>query len=141
MATVERLKQLRDQYDIRSADKLRKAALANGLRPKAADLVAALSEDVARQVFAPAPRSDMKSAAEQPGSRLQADLMDFSKKRQKCGQRQSTVRRANHGRVHAPDLDQSGQGQERGLGPEAISQRGLPQFVRAAYVVLVPQLL
>jgi hypothetical protein len=79
MATVERLKQLRDQYDIRSADKLRKAALANGLRPKAADLAAALQEDVARQVFAPAPRSDMKSAAEQPGSRLQADLMDFSK--------------------------------------------------------------
>ena len=53
MATVERLKQLRDQYDIRSADKLRKAALANGLRPKTADLVAALQEDVARQVFAP----------------------------------------------------------------------------------------
>ena len=42
MATVERLKRLRDQFDIRSADKLRKAALANGLRPKAADLVAAL---------------------------------------------------------------------------------------------------
>ena len=44
----------------------------------AEDVKAALAPEVAKQIFAPKPRSLGQSAAEGPGSRLQADLIDLA---------------------------------------------------------------
>ena len=79
MAIADDLRALAAELAIRSVDKLRKAARDRGLEATPKQLAEALQEDAAKQVLAPAQRAVGKSAAEQPGSRLQADLMDFSK--------------------------------------------------------------
>ena len=67
---------------VKSAQKLRTEAIAQGLPITHTDAKEAFSRDAhpaTRQVLAPAQRPLGKSAAEAPGSRLQADLMDFSR--------------------------------------------------------------
>ena len=78
MDRVEALKALADEYNIRSAPKLRQQALLEGVNVTIREAQEALKTDVARQVFAPKPRSLGKSAAEGPNDRLQFDLIDFS---------------------------------------------------------------
>ena len=75
---IENLKQLADEYSIRSAAKLRKQALLEGVNVTLKEAAEALRTDLAKQVFAPKPRSLGKSAAEGPNDRLQFDLIDFS---------------------------------------------------------------
>ena len=55
------------------------AARRKGLVVNPAMAKIALRGNVGKQIFARPPRSTGQSAAEQPGSRLQADLIDFSK--------------------------------------------------------------
>jgi hypothetical protein len=74
-----RLKDLASELDIRSADKLRRAAVQRGMRVSLAECGDALKQDVAKQVLAPAQRAIGQSASEGVGRRFQADLMDFSK--------------------------------------------------------------
>jgi len=67
---------------VKSARKLRAEAVAKGhkITQKEADEAFRRDEQpAARQVLAPAQRPQGKSAAEAPGARLQADLMDFSR--------------------------------------------------------------
>ena len=75
---IENLKQLAAEYSIRSAEKLRKQALLEGTKVTRREAEEALKFDLAKQVFAPKPRSLGKSAAEGPNDRLQFDLIDFS---------------------------------------------------------------
>ena len=75
---VENLRALADEFNIRSAAKLRKQALLEGVKVTLREAEEALKTDLARQVFAPKPRSLGKSAAEGPNDRLQVDLIDFS---------------------------------------------------------------
>ena len=77
---IENLKQLADEYSIRSAAKLRKQALLEGVKVTLREAEEALKTDLAKQVFAPKPRSLGKSAVEGPNDRLQFDLIDFSNK-------------------------------------------------------------
>ena len=74
-----RLKQLANDLDIRSPDKLRRAAVQSGIKATLSECAAALKQDVTRQVLAPAQRAIGKSASEGVGHRFQADLIDFSK--------------------------------------------------------------
>jgi hypothetical protein len=75
---IENLKQLAAEFSIRSAEKLRKQALLEGTKVTRREAEEALKTDLAKQVFAPKPRSLGKSAAEGPNNRLQFDLIDFS---------------------------------------------------------------
>ena len=77
---VEALKLLADELNIRNPRTLVAAARRREFRDVTEELAReALRKDVARQVFAPKPRSIGKSAAEGPNQRLQADLIDLSK--------------------------------------------------------------
>ena len=75
---IENLKALADEYNIRSAAKLKKQALIDGVKVTLKESEEALRTDLAKQVFAPKPRSLGKSAAEAPNNKLQVDLLDFS---------------------------------------------------------------
>ena len=72
------LQGLAADLDIRSPAKLFAAARARRIPVTLEDSKEALSKNVGRQLFAPKPRSLGHSAAEGPGERLQADLIDFS---------------------------------------------------------------
>lgn len=78
-SNIEALRALSAEYEARSAAKLIAVAKRFHVPVSAASAAEALSTDVAHQIFAPKPRSLGTSAAEGPGSRLQADLIDFSK--------------------------------------------------------------
>ena len=76
----ERLRALSEQFSANSENRLRQVARQHGLKPSKEELKAALAPRAhANELFAPPPRSLGKSAAERPGARLQADLIDFSK--------------------------------------------------------------
>ena len=76
---IEELKLLADDLNIRSPAKLLAVARKREIRDATLKFAQqALAKDVGRQVFAPKPRSLGKSAAENPNTRLQADLIDFS---------------------------------------------------------------
>ena len=75
---VELLRSLAARFEARSPAKLRAVARRQHVPATPADIRAALSTDVSRQVFAPKPRSLGRSAATAPGSNLQADLIDLS---------------------------------------------------------------
>ena len=80
---IENLKLLANEYNIRSAAKLRQQAQLEGVSVTLREAAEALKTDLARQVFAPKPRSLGKSAAEGPNDRLQFDLIDYSKNTKK----------------------------------------------------------
>ena len=75
---IENLKQLAAEYSIRSAAKLRKQALLEGVEVTLREAAEALKTDLAKQVFARRKVGGGKSAAEGPNDRLQFDLIDFS---------------------------------------------------------------
>ena len=76
----ERLRSLSEQFSANSENRLRLVAKQHGLKASKAELQQALGPRAhANELFAPPPRSLGKSAAERPGARLQADLIDFSK--------------------------------------------------------------
>ena len=80
-AALQLLRQLANDFNVRDARKLHQ--LARREFPDRPDLTqsrarVALRKNVARQVLAPKPRSQGKSAAKGPNDRLQADLIDFS---------------------------------------------------------------
>jgi len=75
---LETLRRLSEEYEARSAQKLVQVARRQGIKASLEDAKEAVAPDVGRQVFAPKPRSLGKSAAEGPGERLQADLIDLS---------------------------------------------------------------
>ena len=75
---VELLRSLAANFEARSPAKLRAVARRQHVPATPADIRAALSTDVSRQVFAPKPRSLGRSAATAPGSNLQADLIPLS---------------------------------------------------------------
>ena len=77
MAHVEALKELAKEYSVRSAPKLIQLARKIGANYTLKEAQQALSTSVPAQTLAPPPRSLGHSAAEAPGSRLQADLADF----------------------------------------------------------------
>lgn len=72
------MKDIADEYSIRDPRKLYLLARTLAANVTQAQAVAALRQDIGRQLFAPKPRSLGKSAAEGPNTRLQADLIDFS---------------------------------------------------------------
>ena len=74
------LRRLSEEFVANSANRLLQVAKQHGLKPSKAELQAALAPRAhANELFAPPPRSVGKSAAEAPGARLQADLIDSSK--------------------------------------------------------------
>jgi len=75
---TEALGELAKEYSVRSPAALLKLARKVGAPATLAECRAALATNVPAQTLAPAPRSEGRSAAEGPGSRLQADLMDFN---------------------------------------------------------------
>jgi len=77
MAHVEALKELANEHSVRSAPKLIQLARKIGANYTLKEAQQALSTSVPAQTLAPPPRSLGHSAAEAPGSRLQADLADF----------------------------------------------------------------
>ncbi len=77
---MEQLKALSDTHVITSVAKLHQMAQRSGIKHTPADLRAALSQNVGKQVLAPLPRYQGKSAALNPGSHLQADLADMHNK-------------------------------------------------------------
>lgn len=77
---VARLKALAKEHVISSEKKLHLLAKRLGIEHKTVDLRPALAQDVGKQILAPLPRYKGSSAAEMPGSRLQADLADFRNK-------------------------------------------------------------
>ena len=78
MEHVESLRALSEKYEARSAAKLLAVARRFHVPATLKDAKAAVAPDVGRQLFAPKPRSLGQSAAEAPGKRLQADLIDLS---------------------------------------------------------------
>ena len=78
MDHIESLRALSEQYEARSAQKLLAVARRFHVPASLKDAQAAVAPDVGRQLFAPKPRSQGQSAAEAPGKRLQADLIDLS---------------------------------------------------------------
>ena len=79
MDVIGRLREIADEYHVRSDQKLRGVARRLGLAPTAAQLKEALSTNVAKQLLAPAvPQAQGKSAAEGLGSRYQLDTIDFN---------------------------------------------------------------
>ncbi len=84
-AAVSRLRELARENFVNSANKLLQLARRKGI-PATSELARlALTKEVGKQIIAPPPRSVGQSAAEQPGSRLQADLIDFSKNTHRQG--------------------------------------------------------
>ena len=77
MAHVEALKELAQEYSVRSPQKLLQVARKIGANYTLKEAQQALSTNVPAQTLGPPPRSLGHSAAEGPGSRLQADLADF----------------------------------------------------------------
>jgi len=75
---VEALRELSERFEARSAQKLLQVARRQGVAATLENARQAVAPDVGRQLFAPKPRSLGKSAAEGPGERLQADLIDLS---------------------------------------------------------------
>ena len=78
MDRVEALRDLAKQYSVRSPHKLLQLSRKKGENVTLKECRQALVTSVPAQTLAPPPRSLGHSAAEGPGSRLQADLMDFS---------------------------------------------------------------
>ena len=78
-APVVKLRELAQDNFITSEHKLMQLARRKGVVVNQELAKQALKSDVGKQVFARAPRSVGKSAATQPGTYLQADLIDFSK--------------------------------------------------------------
>ena len=78
MEHVEALRQLAKDYSVRSPQKLKQVAEKIGAHFTLKECQQALQTSVPAQTLGPPPRSLGHSAAEGPGSRLQADLMDFS---------------------------------------------------------------
>ena len=76
---IVRLRELAKENFVTSDHKLMQLARRKGIPVSAGLVKQALAKDVGKQLFAPAPRSIGQSAAEAPGSRLQADLVDCSK--------------------------------------------------------------
>ena len=77
MNVIERLRKLALDNFATSPAELRRLAKLNQLQASGKDLVGALKNNQAVQVLAPKQRYAMKSAAETPGSRIQADLAEF----------------------------------------------------------------
>ena len=75
---IENLRELAKEYSVRSAAKLFQVAKKIGAPATLKECQQALATSVPAQTLGPPPRSLGHSAAEGPGSRLQADLMDFS---------------------------------------------------------------
>jgi hypothetical protein len=78
MEHVEALRRLAKEYSVRSPQKLKQVAEKIGAHFTLKECQQALQTSVPAQTLGPPPRSLGHSAAEGPGSRLQADLMDFS---------------------------------------------------------------
>ena len=78
MEHVEALRQLADKYSVRSAQKLKQLSIKLGNNFTLKECQQALEKNVPAQTLGPPPRSLGHSAAEGPGSRLQADLQDFA---------------------------------------------------------------
>ena len=80
-ATLARLKELREKVGNTGVDKLFRAAKKEGL-PVTRDLVKDyLSTDAPAQIFRKLPESQGKTGAEAQGFRLQADLIDYSRRK------------------------------------------------------------
>jgi len=77
-AHIKHLRHLAAEYSARSAQALFKLTRQLKVPASKKDVDEALKTSVPKQTLAPAPRSLGKSAAEGPGSRLQADLLDFN---------------------------------------------------------------
>ena len=75
---IESLKQLAEEYNIRSPAKLKQMAQSEGVSVTFKEAQQALASDTARQVFAPKRRPQGRSAAPDVNTRLQYDLIDFS---------------------------------------------------------------
>ena len=76
---VEQLRELADEFNLRSPERLLVAARDREVRGASLEAARqALAKDAARQTLAPKRRSIGKVAAEAPGRRVQADLIDFS---------------------------------------------------------------
>jgi len=78
MEHVEALRQLAKEYSVRSPQKLKQVAEKIGAHYTLKEYQQALQTSVPAQTLGPPPRSLGHSAAEAPGNRLQADLIDFS---------------------------------------------------------------
>ena len=74
---VQRLKQLALEHFATSPAELKRYARGQGIPHTGKDVVEALKTNAALQVFAPKARFASVSAAERPGSRIQADLAEF----------------------------------------------------------------
>ena len=75
---VTLLRELSRQFEARSPAKLLAVARRHHIPATPNDIKEALAPEIGKQLFAPKPRSLGKSAAEGPGERLQADLIDLS---------------------------------------------------------------
>ena len=75
---IESLKALAQEYNVRSAFKLRQQAQLEGVSVSLKEAQQALASNTSRQVFAPARRPQGRSSAPGPDKRLQYDLVDFS---------------------------------------------------------------
>ena len=75
---LEELRDLAKEYGVRSPEKLYQLSKKIGAHWTLKECKEALASNVPAQTLGPPPRSLGHSAAEAPGSRLQADLMDFS---------------------------------------------------------------
>ena len=80
-ATVARLKELQKKVGDTGVDKLFRAAKKEGLAVNRQLVKDFLSTDAPGQVFRPLPESKGKTGAEAQGFRLQADLIDFSRRK------------------------------------------------------------
>ena len=74
---MDQLRELAERYHLK-ADKLLKKARSLGIPVTPAQAKQAVALNTGQQVLKPPARSTGKTAAEGPGSRLQADLIDFS---------------------------------------------------------------
>jgi hypothetical protein len=75
---VTLLRELSRQFEARSPAKLLAVARRHHIPATPNDIKEALAPEIGKQLFAPKPRSQGQSAAEGPGERLQADLIDLS---------------------------------------------------------------
>jgi hypothetical protein len=75
---VTLLRELSRQFEARSPAKLLAVARRHHIPVTPNDIKEALAPEIGKQIFAPKTRSLGKSAAEGPGERLQADLIDLS---------------------------------------------------------------
>ena len=80
-ATVARLKELQKKIGDTGVDKLLRAAKKEGLAVNRQLVKDFLSTDAPTQVFKPLPESKGKTGAEAQGFRLQADLIDYSRRK------------------------------------------------------------